>query len=391
MFDPEESVPYARIPYEINDCKEHRQLALRTARESVVLLKNEDNLLPLSKDINSIAVIGPNAHYLDVLLGNYNGWPSEYTTPLDGIRGKLSPDTRLFYAKGCELLGNPTHGFSEAVSAAERSDVVVMALGLSPAIEGEEGDAYNSDAAGDRTHLDLTGAQQQLLEKVVAVGKPVVLVLISGSALAVTWADENVPAIIQSFYPGEEGGTAIADVIFGDYSPAGRLPVTYVRSLEDLPPFEDYNMKGRTYRYIGKDPLYPFGFGLSYTKFDYTAPKLSADTVKAGDSLEVSVRVKNSGKVAGDEVVQLYLSDVEASVAVPVRKLAGFKRISLAPGESKDVALTITPEQMAIIDNDGNPVLEPGEFRISIGGSQGDERSLTLGAAPVQTAAFNMV
>jgi len=286
MFDPPEQVPYAQIPYEANDCEEHRQLARKAARESIVLLKNEPGsptyeggvgrgLLPLRKDLNSIAVIGPNADSLDVLLGNYFGTPSRYVTPLEGIRNAVSADTRVWYAKGCELLGNSTDGFSEAVSAAERSEVVVICPGLSPQIEGEAGDAFNSDAGGDRTHIDLTGVQQQLLERIVAVGKPVVLVLLNGSALAINWANEHVPAILEAWYPGQEGGTAIADVLFGDYNPSGRLPVTFPKSLEQLPPFEDYSMQGRTYRYMTEEPLYPFGYGLSYTRFEYSASILT--------------------------------------------------------------------------------------------------------------------
>lgn len=381
MFDPPEMVPYAQIPYEVNDCEEHRELARRAARESMVLLRNAEcgvrngeqgkGLLPLSKELSSMAVIGPNADSLDVLLGNYFGTPSRYVTPLEGIRNALSPTTRVWYAKGCELLGDSTYGFSEAISAAERAEVVIMCLGLSPQIEGEAGDAFNSDAGGDRLHLDLTGVQQQLLEQVVAVGKPVVLVLINGSALAINWANENVPAILEAWYPGEEGGTAIADVIFGDYNPSGRLPVTFPKSLEQLPPFEDYSMRGRTYRYMTEEPLYPFGYGLSYTTFGYSDMKLSKEKLNLGESLEVSFRVTNTGDRAGDEVVQLYLSDLEASVDVPKRSLVGFTRVSLTPGASEEISFIISSRQMSLVNDLGEWVMEPGEFRIEVGGWAG--------------------
>jgi beta-glucosidase len=223
---------------------------------------------------------------------------------------------------------------------------------------------------GDRTDLSLPKPQEALLKAVVATGKPVVVVLLSGSALAVNWANDKAPAILQAWYPGGEGGTAIADVLFGDYNPAGRLPVTFYKSVEQLPPFTDYGMAGRTYRYFKGDPLYPFGFGLSFTKFGYINLKLSAKTVKSGEPIKVVVDVKNTGDRDGDEVVQLYLTDVAASAPVPIRTLVGFDRISLRAGEKRTVTFTITPQQMSLIDDHGKRVIEPGEFLVGIGGSQ---------------------
>ena len=317
MFDPPERVPYAQIPDEVNDCDEHRQLALEMARESMVLLKNEGGLLPLNKDINTIAVIGPNADSKTVLLGNYNGTPSKYVTAIEGIRAKVSPKTKVIYAEGCDITETregfwgeqATRGFSEAMSAAQRADVVVMCLGLTADLEGEEGAAAASSAGGDKVSLDLPGMQEELLKAVCSVGKPVVLVLFSGSPVSINWAQENVPAILQAWYPGEEGGTAIADVLFGDYNPGGRLPVTFVKSLEQVPSFTDYSMKGRTYRYMEEEPLYPFGYGLSFTTFEYSNLKLSQEVIDAGESISVSVDVKNTGQIAGDEAVQLYIKD----------------------------------------------------------------------------------
>jgi beta-glucosidase len=344
MFDPPERVPFAAIPYEVNDCDQHRALARATARESMVLLKNANGLLPLRKDLRSIAVIGPNAHDPQILCANYFGIPSRSVTPLDGIRTAVSPKTKVWYTDGCKLLGTHTDGLgrsgnlSEALSMAERADVVVLCLGLSAEIEGEQGDASNSEAAGDNVDLRLTGLQPVLLEQIVALGKPTVLVVLAGSALDLCWAHDHVGAIVQAWYPGEEGGSALADILFGDVSPGGRLPITFPRSVADLPDFKNYSMQGRTYRYLDKAPLYPFGYGLSYTRFAYRDLAVSQVRVPAGQSLRVFATVENVGNRAGDEVVQLYLKDLEASCVVPHHSLRGTQRVHLAPGESRTIA-----------------------------------------------------
>ena len=391
MFDPEERVPYASIPYEVNDSESHRALSLEAARESIVLLKNRGATLPLSRDVKSIAVIGPNADDPQVLLANYFGIPSRSVTPLEGIRRAVSQATKVWYTEGCKTTGEKTEGLgrhallSEARSMAERADVVVLCLGLNAEIEGEQGDVSNSEAAGDKAHLNLPGLQQRLMEEIVAIGKPTVVVLVSGSALAVTWAEEHADAIVQLYYPGEEGGTALADVLFGAYNPAGRLPLTYPRSLEDVPPFTDYSMRGRTYRYSEKTPLYPFGYGLSYTRFRYSELTLSSERVGPGDTLEVSANVTNTGDRAGDEVVQLYVKDLEASCRVPLLDLRGFERISLAAGETRRISFRLGARELSLIDEGGARVLEPGRFRVTLGGSQPDARSVELtGSAPLK-------
>lgn len=365
MFDPEEMVPYAKIPYEVNDCEKHRELALQTARESIVLLKNDNKLLPLPKSLKTIAVIGPTADSLEVLLGNYFGTPSKYVTPLQGIRNKVSANTEVLYTPGCELKGWSKHGFSEAVTMAERSDVVIMVMGLSPRLEGEEG-----EGEGDRTHIDLPGVQQDLLEAVHATGKPIVLVLTNGSALAINWPEEHVPAIVDIWYPGEEGGTALADVLFGDYNPCGKLPITFVKSLDQVPPFTDYSMKGRTYRYMKETPLYPFGYGLSYTTFRYSNLEISKNQVSASENIQVQVDVENTGQYDGDEVVQLYVSNPDANCLVPIRSLQGFARIHLKAGEKKRASFTLTPQQFAIVNEEGKLTVQPGKVQVSIGGGQ---------------------
>ncbi|HLM24404.1 MAG TPA: glycoside hydrolase family 3 C-terminal domain-containing protein, partial [Pyrinomonadaceae bacterium] len=259
----------------------------------------------------------------------------------------------------------------EAVKAAKEADASVLVLGISAGLEGEEMTVnVEGFRGGDRTDLSLPKPQEALLKAVAATGKPVVVVLLSGSALAVNWANDNAPAILHAWYPGGEGGTAVADVLFGDYNPAGRLPVTFYKSVDQLPPFTDYSMAGRTYRYFKGEPLYPFGFGLSYTKFDYSSLKFSSKPVKAGEPLKVTFDVKNIGDREGDEVVQLYLRDIAASAPVPIRTLVGFDRISLRAGEKRTVTFTITPRQMSLIDNHGKRVIEPGEFLIGVGGSQ---------------------
>jgi beta-glucosidase len=398
LFDSEESVPYASIPYELNDCKEHKEFALEMSKKSIVLLKNEDKILPIDKNtLKSIAVIGPNADSRAALIGNYFGTASEYVTVLEGIREAINEDTRIYYAEGCPIynekasvLGEKYDRFAEAISAAERSDLVVMCLGLDADLEGEEGDTGNEFASGDKPNLDLPGLQQELLERIHKTGKPIILVLLSGSALAVNWADENIPAIIQGWYPGSQGGRAIASLIFGDYSPSGRLPVTFYRSTEELPDFRDYSMENRTYRYMKQEALYPFGYGLSYSKFEYSNLSLDQTNIDLGQDVNVSVVVKNVGNYEADEVVQLYLKDVEASVRVPNWELKGVKRISLKPGEEVKLDFTVAARQMALIDNDGRCVLEPGLFELFVGGSQPDSRSEKLTGQKVLKAEFTV-
>lgn len=511
LFDPDSMVKYARTPFSENDSPKHHQLSLQAARESIVLLKN-DNALPLKKNLKTIAVIGPNADDGEVLLGNYNGEPSVSETPLAGIRKKL-PNAKILYASGMYATGTlsepvspdalsngndrglkaeyfndrdfsgqpafvrgdanidfqwnslaPAPGVrddnfsvrwtgklkapesgkyalglrangpvrvwldgklvieetanrrtrnetkeidfeagrsydlrveynenanhyaqaklfwappsaqavlrADAIAKAKQADAVVMVMGISPRIEGEEMPvSLEGFRGGDRTDISLPKPQTDLIKAIRETGKPVVLVLMGGSALAVNWENENIPAIVHAWYPGQFGGGAIADVLFGDYNPAGRLPVTFYKSVDQLPPFDDYKMDGRTYRYFKGEPLYPFGYGLSYTKFEYGGLKMNK-SVAAGQNLEVSVDVRNVGEVAGDEVVQLYISDPRADALVPIRSLAGVERLFLKAGEKRAVKFTLTPRQMSVVMNDGKRMLELGELNISVGGGQ---------------------
>ncbi len=516
MFDPPEMVPYANIPLDVNDSKEHRALALEAARKSIVLLKNDGALLPLKKEMRTIAIIGPNVDDVDVLLGNYNGMPANPITPLEGIREKAPKGTSLMYVRGCDVAENmpsltvvppdvlspdgagvargslkaeyynnqhftgtpfrtqtdedidfnwwqsaplpgmkadsfsvrwtgsivPTvsgryaigvralgsvhlkiddsliidalnrHSVStawkwvdlkagipgyvilefvdrradasvqlvwskpvptikeQALVAARASDVVVMVMGLSPRLEGEEMPVnVPGFKGGDRVDIGLPKPQEELLEAIAATGKPVVLVLLNGSAVAVNWAAEHIPAIMTAWYPGQAAGTAIADILFGNYSPAGRLPVTFYKSTNELPPFTNYAMDGRTYRYFRGEPLFPFGHGLSYTKFEYSNLKLPTK-VNVGADARISVTVKNTGSMNGEEVVQLYVTDMNASAPVAIRSLQGFQRVFLKAGEETSVSFSLAPRQLSFIDTTAKRVVEPGVFEVSIGGKQ---------------------
>ena len=533
MFDPPAAVRWAQIPISVLDQPSHRALALQVARESMVLLKNARNLLPLRRDLGTIAVIGPNADQWRMLLGNYNGIPADPVTPLRGIREAVAPRTRVLYALGSDLADGfpvldpvparvltnargqrgldvaffasrtmtgaplfqrtdstldahwgegapradmnvddfgvrwtgtlrpthtgtyrlalvgtvkfqlylddslvvqsvyPTHDGefpdprfaetepmrleagrryrlrvdgeesygeaelqllwatpaealeSEAAETARRADVVVLCLGLTARLEGEEMRvAIEGFSGGDRTRLDLPAPQQHLLERIVTLGKPTVLVLMSGSAVAVTWAQEHVPAILEAWYPGQAGGTAIAEVLFGAYNPGGRLPVTFYRDVADLPPFEDYRMAGRTYRFFEGVPLYPFGYGLSYTTFRYDRLRVSRDTLRGDDSLTVSVDVTNTGARGGDEVVQLYVRYPHSAVPRPRRDLRGFRRVTLGPGETRPITFQLTPAAFRYWDADAHHwSVENGPVVVEVGASSGDirlERGVTV-------------
>lgn len=377
--------PYEDIPYSLVECKEHVELSLEAARRSMVLLKN-NGVLPLQKDkINTIAVIGPNANSRDGLVGNYIGTSSEYITPLEGIQRYVGNDMRVLYAEGCHLykdkveqLAQEKDRMVEAVLAAEQADVTVLCLGLDAFLEGEEGDAGNEYASGDKKDLRLPGLQQELLEKVTAVGKPVVLLLLAGSAMDLSWAEQNVDAIINLWYPGARGGKPVTEALFGEISPSGKLPVTFYASSDSLPDFADYSMDNRTYRYTDSEILYPFGYGLTYSDIQYSNAKADKSEAAIGEDITIATEVKNTGDYTVYEAVQVYVKDVEASVKVPKCTLRGVQTVKLAPGESKTVEFTIKPRDFALITEEGKCVVEPGEFILSIGGQQPDKRSAEL-------------
>ena len=384
LFDDQAKVPFNAIDYDQVDSTEHKKLNQKASAKSIVLLKNENNLLPLNKDkIKTVGVIGPNADNRKALVGNYEGTSSEYITILEGIRGYLGDSTRIFFSEGCHLFKNRIQGLgqendriAEARAVCDKSDVVIACFGLDPGLEGEEGDQGNEFASGDKPNLRLPGLQEEVIKELYRSGKPVVLVLLSGSALSIPWEDEHIPAIVQGWYPGAQGGKAIAEMLFGEFSPEGKLPVTFYRTSEELPEFTDYNMKGRTYRYMTQDALYPFGYGLSYTKFELSNTSVDADEIEPGKSITCSVDLKNVGNYAGAETVQVY---VRAKVkGAPNHQLKGLKKVNLMPGEQKTIKVTLKDEAFGLYDNDGKLVLHEGEYEVFIGSSQPDARSIQL-------------
>lgn len=354
---------YDSIPYDVVDCSRHRKLNEKMARESIVLLKN-NGVLPLKSSSSlKIAVIGPTADDVNVLLGNYNGTPYEYATIFDGI--KRGTHGKVYYAKGTDYFRGDVdawaeHCYREALLAADRADVVILCLGLSPAYEGEEGPfGYG----GDKTDIELPETQRRLFEGIAARGKKLITVNVSGSAMNLCRVDEASDAVIQFFYGGADGGNALADIIFGRANPSGRLPVTFYRSTADLPPFEDYSMENRTYKFYKGEPLYPFGYGLSYTSFAYS----DIEIIQKRCGVNVTVTVKNIGDKIGDEAVLLYNHERNASCRVPIKKLIGFTRVSLAPGEEKRVTIKTDMRAFSHVDEEGNTVFVKGEFDVMCG------------------------
>lgn len=366
----------------ITNSNAHRELAAEAARRSIVLLKNENNLLPLNRNsLKSIAVIGPNAGR--VHLGGYSDNPGRGVSVLEGITAKLAPEIKVLYAEGCKITkeggdwwADTSHLndvaedhklIAEAVETAKAADVALLVLGGN---EDTNKEAWAENHLGDRDSLELVGRQNELVAAVLATGKPTVVMLINSGPLSINYITENVPAILEGFYLGQETGVAVADVIFGDYNPAGKLPVSFPRSVGQLPIY--YNQKPtsrRGYLYANKDPLFPFGYGLSYTTFTYSNLVVSPARIALDGRARVSVVVTNAGKRAGDEIVQLYIRDLVSSVTRPIIELKDFRRISLGPGETKTVEFLMTPDKLSFFDLKMNRVVEPGWFDIMVGPS----------------------
>jgi beta-glucosidase len=386
MFDPMGSNPYDAIPSTVVNSLEHRSLAKEVAQKSMVLLKN-NGILPLKNDLGKYFVTGPNAASIEVLLGNYYGINPNMVTILEGITASISPASKLQYRLGSMLNQKAVNPVNYATGNAQDSDVTIVVLGVSSTIEGEEGDSLSSLTAGDRLDYNLPQNQIDYLKELRETAnkdpknrRPIVAVITGGSPMNLAEVQELADAVLLVWYPGEEGGTAVADILFGKISPSGKLPITFPKSLDQLPPFEDYSMKGRTYKYMNLDPMYPFGFGLSYTNFTYGEAKVSKTKISKKENCIVSVKVTNSGKVKSDEVVQLYVSDLVASVVVPNFQLTNMKRITLEPGESTEVSFQLTPKAFEIVKNDGTSTIESGDFKIYVGGSSPMKRSFELGA-----------
>ncbi|MHC4364438.1 MAG: beta-glucosidase BglX [Planctomycetota bacterium] len=364
--------------------------AREAARRSVVLLRNENSLLPVNKDVDSVALIGPLADNRSDLLGAWAavGESEDVVSVLKGIRNKLSPESKLFHAKGCGIAGPSTIGFAEAVEVAQRADVVILAVGESKDMSGE---------AHSRSSLDLPGVQQQLVEAVCATGKPVIVVLLSGRPMSISWMAENVPAILVAWHPGVQGGNAVADCLFGDYNPSGKLTVSFLRTVGQIPVYYNHKNTGRppkegggnTAKYIDVHwaPLFAFGYGLSYTTFEYSNLKVSPSKIAIGQLITVSAEVKNTGSRSGEEIVQLYIRDLVASVTRPVKELKGFKKILLEPGEKRTVSFVLTPDHLAFYDINMNHTVEPGRFAVWVGPSsaEGLEGKFEVAAAPSES------
>lgn len=381
LFDPPDIVPYSKITIQENDTEAHRKLALQVARESIVLLKN-DGLLPLDRDVvKRIAVIGANADSEPVLVGNYHGTPSQPVTLLEGIRSVAGPSIAVTNIIGCPLaLKNTnmpsTRAWNDAIAVAKSADVVIYVGGINATFEGEESSQANSYIGfkgGDRTQIELPAVQTEMLKALYATGKPVVFVNCSGSAMAMPWEAKHLRAIVQAWYPGEEGGHAVGEVLFGDVNPAGRLPVTFYRSTADLPSFEDYSMTNRTYRYFNGKPEFAFGHGLSYTKFTYSRGELSDTSCKPDGALKVSFTIKNSGANDGDEVAQVYYQRPKSGDLKMA--LCGFARVHVEKGQATPVSLEIPAVRFRHWDESRNQyVVDPGKYELLIGGASDDIR-----------------
>lgn len=385
LFDNPEQVPYSKITYKDVNTKKNQELNLKAARESLVLLKNEGNLLPLDKKkLKTIGIIGPNADNRRALVGNYEGTASRYVTVLEGIEDYLSnEDIRIFYSEGCHLYKNAISNLStgndrlsEVRAVCEHSDIVVACLGLDSGLEGEEGDAGDEFGSGDKPNLQLPGLQEEILKEMYACGKPVILVLLSGSALAVSWAEQKIPAIVQGWYPGAFGGRAIAELLFGEFSPEGKLPVTFYRTSEELPEFTDYSMKHRTYRYMEQEALFPFGYGLSYVPVSQTVEQLSANTIAKGERITATVRLKNEGKQLCGTTIQAYVKYYGEDA--PNFQLKGLKKVHLLPGEEQLVTITLSDRAFGLYDTKGDFKLNQGNYDIFLGDSAPDNRSSKL-------------
>ena len=390
LFDETE---YDKIGYDKIECQEHLALADRATAESVVLLKN-NGILPLKKEqLKAIGVVGPNANSRAALVGNYHGTSSRYITVLEGIQDAVGDEVRVYYSEGCHLfkdrvegLGHRQDRIAEAVSVARSSDVVILCVGLDETLEGEEGDTGNSYASGDKTDLLLPESQRELVEAVLKVGKPTVVLNMTGSAMDLRTEQEQADAVVQLWYPGARGGRVVAQMLFGEISPSGKLPVTFYKDTADLPDFEDYSMKGRTYRYIESEPLYPFGYGLTYGDVTVSAVSCSGSPAVTGseitledqDAFKLHVKLTNSGEIATGEVVQVYIRAEDAPDATPAAKLCGFARVRVEAGGEASVTIPVGREAFTVVNEEGEKLVEGRNFTVSVGLGQPDARTRAL-------------
>ena len=390
LFDPRGSNPYNSIPVSVINSNEHRQLAKEVALKSMVLLKN-DGALPLRNNLPKYFVTGPNAANIEVLLGNYFGVNPQLSTFLEGIAAGIQPGSQLEYRPGCLLDRDNLNPIDWTTDEAKSSDAIIVVLGISGLLEGEEGESIASPSFGDRLDYNLPKNQIDFLKKLREGNKkPIITIITGGSPMNLSEVHELSDAVLLAWYPGEEGGNAAADIIFGKVSPSGKLPITFPKSLDQLPAYENYAMTGRTYRYMTAEPMYPFGYGLSYGKFEYSNLKLSSTNIMKNQSVDVDVTITNSGEMEAEEVVQLYITNLNTKLTVPLFSLKDFKRIRLTPNESKVLHFTVTPEMMSYINNEGKSILSSGDIKITIGGASPIKRSVDLGIAKPLEAIFTL-
>ncbi len=373
MFDPEEMVSYSQIPYNVVESPEHVAKSLEMARKSMVLLKNKNNILPLNKNIKKVAVVGPNAADSTMLWANYNGFPTKTVTILEGIRNKV-PNTEVIYELGCDHTADSLVNYKATVEKVKDADVIIFVGGISPRLEGEEMPvAIDGFRKGDRTNLEIPKVQKEMIKALKAIGKPLINVVCTGSALALNWEEANVDAILNAWYGGQEAGTAVADILFGDYNPSGRLPVTFYKSVDQLPDFEDYSMQGRTYRYMKEEPLYPFGYGLSYTTFTYRNAKLSENIITKDKPVTITFDLVNTGKKSGEEVVQIYIQYPDYPEE-PIKALKAFKRVGINAGETTQISIQLEPKVFQTFDDKTQTMnVRPGRYNILYGRSSADK------------------
>jgi beta-glucosidase len=380
LFDPPGLNPWDTIPESVISCASHKEIAREAASKSVVLLKN-NGVLPLKKDLHRYIVTGPLSADVNVLLGNYNGVSAEAVTILEGITSAIDPGSRISYHSGFLLTGEDPDKPRWTLFDVNNADATIIVMGINPLFEGEDGEALATTMGADKADIRIPENQINYLRELVKDHvKPVIAVVTGGSPLDLSEVYDLADALLFAWYPGEQGGNAVADVLFGNVSPAGRLPVTFPKSVEQLPPFDDYSMVGRTYRYMKVEPMFPFGFGLSYTTFRYEALETGIREETDGNRLQVVFSVTNTGETPSDEVAQLYLSRDDVPFRVPIFELKGFRRIYLNPGETKRVTFTISSDDLLLVNEEGESVYMPGRLNIFVGGSLPTERSKELGA-----------